>query len=113
MLELTIDKDEIIANLEALIDGMQKDVDPDNNSTGIKLSEARNLIIQKDTDIDKCKMEIIKLSENSTSHNVCLELKHKLEYEKVYKDLVKNLGDQIFITKKTELAFKPQTGLCF
>ena len=53
-------------------------------------------------------MEIIKLSENSTSHNGRLELKHNLEYEK---DVNKDLGHQILRTKKTELAFNTQTKL--
>ena len=41
-----------------------------------------------------------------------MELERKLEYEKeVNKDLVKKIGDQIFITKKTEVAFNTQTEL--
>ena len=61
---------------------MQKDVGPDINSTRIKLCESRDLIIQKDTEINKCKMEIIKLNENSISSPGRLELEQKLEYEK-------------------------------
>ena len=91
---------------------MQKDVDPDINSTCINLGEARNLIIQNDMELGKCKMEITKLSENTTSHDGRLELEHQLEYEEeVNKDLVKKLWDQIFISKKTELAFNTQTEL--
>ena len=89
---------------------MQK-VDADINNTRIQLGETRNVIIHKDAEIDKCKMEIIKVSENSTSDG-CLEMEHKLEYEKEgNKDLVKKLADQIIITEKTELAFNTQNEL--
>ena len=90
MIELTKDKDELIASQKSLIDGMPKDVDPDINSTRIKLGEARNLIIQKDTGLGKCKMEITKLSENNTYHDDRLEQEHQLEYEnEVSTDLIK------------------------
>ena len=53
----------------------------------------------------------IRLTENTTSDDR-MELERKLEYEKeVNKDLVKKIGDQIFITKKTEVAFNTQTEL--
>ena len=78
MFELLKDKDELIASQKALIDVMHK-VDADINSTRKKLGDVRDLIIHKDAELDKCKMEIIKLSENSTSPDGHLELEHQLE----------------------------------
>ena len=111
MFELSKDKDELISSQKALIDGMHK-VDADINSTRKKLGDSRDLIIHKDAELDKCKMEIIKLSENSTSPDGRLELEHQLEDEKdANNDLVKKLRDQILITKKTKLAFNTQNEL--
>ena len=66
MFELSKHKDELISSQKALIDGMLK-VDADINSTRKKLGDARDIIIHKDAELDKCKIEITKLSENSTS----------------------------------------------